>query len=129
MAIREYDQAIRLKPNYSEARFSRGILNFYGDQLAVAANDFSSVLADADDSLRRYALLWLYLSRVRSGADGTLMEPAGNLGLDEWPGVIVALYQGGADVEQVLAAAIETVSATVTSPSRNFESKAESLAS
>ena len=109
MAIREYDQAIRLKPNYSEARFSRGILNFYGDQLAVAANDFSSVLADADDSLRLYALLWLYLSRVRSGANGdrTLMESAGNLGLDEWPGVIVALYQGSADVEQVLAAAID----------------------
>ena len=107
MAVREYDQAIRLKPNYSEARFSRGILNFYGDRLTVAANDFSSVLADADDSLRRYALLWLYLSRVRSGADGALMESAGNLGLDEWPGVIVALYQGGADVEQVLAAAID----------------------
>ncbi len=106
LAIEEYGQAILLKPDYSDAYFSRGILRFYHDRPESAAADFSVVLDKAPDGLRRYALLWLFLSRARSGNDGSkeLSALAETVSLAPWPGIIVTLYLGKANAKQVLAA-------------------------
>ena len=106
LAIKEYGQAILLKDDYADAYLSRGILRFYHGRPDTAAADFSVVLDKAPDDLRRYAVLWLYLSRARSGGDGTkeLSALAKTLSLTPWPGIIVSLYMGKATAEQVLAA-------------------------
>ena len=106
LAIKEYGQAILLKDDYADAYLSRGILRFYHGRPDTAAADFSVVLDKAPDDLRRYAVLWLYLSRARSGGDGTkeLSALAKTLPLTPWPGIIVSLYMGKATAEQVLAA-------------------------
>ncbi|OHC74462.1 MAG: hypothetical protein A3G18_11245 [Rhodospirillales bacterium RIFCSPLOWO2_12_FULL_58_28] len=104
-AIEDYTQAIRHAPDLSDAYFSRGFLNFYNEQPDKAADDFSKSLRKANKSLVPYALLWRYLSRVRSGGDGKkeLEENVGGINLNAWPGIIVALYMGKADPSQVLA--------------------------
>ena len=109
LAIKEYGQAILLKPDYADAYLSREILRFYQDRPETAAADFSAVLDKAPDGLRRYTLLWLFLSRARSGGDGTkeLSAMAETVSLTPWPGIIVTLYLGKADAEQVLAAITE----------------------
>ena len=106
LAIKEYGQAILLKDDYADAYLSRGILRFYHDRPETAAADFSVVLDKASDGLRRYALLWLFLSRARSGGDGSkeLSALAETVSLTPWPGIIVTHYLGEADADQVLAA-------------------------
>ncbi len=106
LAIKEYGQAIRLKDDYADAYLSRGILRFYHDRPEAAAADFAVVLDKAPDELRRYALLWLFLSRARSGGDGfsELSVLAETVSLTPWPGIIVTHYLGKSDAEQVLAA-------------------------
>ncbi|MDP6884596.1 MAG: tetratricopeptide repeat protein [Rhodospirillales bacterium] len=106
LAIKEYGQAIALKDDYADAYLSRGVLRFYHDRPEAAAADFSTVLDKAPDGLRRYALLWLFLSRARSGGDGAkeLSKLAESVSLTPWPGIIVTHYLGKAGAEQVLRA-------------------------
>ncbi|MEE8393558.1 MAG: tetratricopeptide repeat protein [Rhodospirillales bacterium] len=106
MAIKEYGRAIESMPNYTDAYFSRGILNFHQSELTAAARDFSSAFENGASGLRRYALLWLYLARTRSGEDGReeLERRARFTNLTPWPGVIVKMYLEKASTGQVLAA-------------------------
>jgi lipoprotein NlpI len=106
LAIKEYGQAIHLKDDYADAYLSRGILRFYHDRPEAAAADFGVVLDKAPDELRRYALLWLFLSRARSGGNGLseLSALAETVSLTPWPGIIVTHYLGKSDAEHVLAA-------------------------
>lgn len=113
LAIEEYSKAIRAKPNYTDAFLSRGILRFYTDRLEGAANDFSRALDKADGSASPFALLWLYISRARSGGNGSpeLVENARKINLETWPGVIVSLFMGNATPDQVVAGTKDTLKA------------------
>ncbi len=105
-AILEYGQAIKSTPDYADAYLNRGILNFYRNRAELAARDFSMVLKNGDDGMRRYALLWLYLAKSQTGANGKkeIEKKARGTDLAPWPGVIVSMYLGKALPERVIAA-------------------------
>ena len=112
-AIKDYSQAIEMKPDYALAYNNRGVLKLHLNEYETAALDFAAAYSLSDAGLRPYSLLWLYLSRVRSGVDGKqeLAEKAGGIDLARWPGVLVSLFLGRATQEEVLAAAMKGANA------------------
>ena len=106
-ATADYGQVVRLRPTHVQARFSRGIMHFHRKRFDLAARDFTDVLGRGGGDLDRYSLLWRYLSRVRTGANGVdeLMADVGKVDLLEWPGVIVSLFLGQVGPERVLSSA------------------------
>ena len=79
-AILEYGEAIRLKPGYADAHFSRGVLEFTAGRLDAAAQDFAAVHAEGTGKLRDFALLWRYVAEARGG----VMAPS--VAFDNWRG-------------------------------------------
>ncbi len=104
LAIIEYGRAIKSMPDYADAYLNRGILNFYHNREEAAARDFSMVLENGDAGMRRYALLWLYLAKSRTGSNGKkeIEKKARGTNLVPWPGVIVSMYLGKARPKRVL---------------------------
>ena len=106
-AVAEYDEALRLKPDYAGSYYARGRARFASAQFPVAAADFArSVELDPTDS---YGVLWLHLARARAAvADaGELIRNSAKLDLARWPGPLLSLYLGKANVEQVRAESVK----------------------
>lgn len=104
-AITEYGETIRLEPGNTDAYLSRGILQFYSNRLRLAESDFDIVYERDSGSLGGYALLWTYLSRMRSGVSERHARSmiAGRKIKSTWPGVILSVYLGRAEPAQVIA--------------------------
>jgi lipoprotein NlpI len=104
-AIADFDAALRLAPKFRTALFNRGRTKFYTSDYAGAAADLSA--ASALKSADPYAVLWLYLARMRAGqpAQEALRTEAAGFDRSEWPGPVVAAYLGETDAAAVLAAA------------------------
>ncbi len=67
-AIRDYDAAIRLKPDDADALNGRGIAKFYLARFGDAIPDLKTAarLQPKD----HYAAIWLYLAQARAGRNG-----------------------------------------------------------
>ena len=99
-AIADYNIAIRLKPDYAQAYYSRGRAQFALGEFAAAITDFArSVSLDPADV---YSVLWLHLARGNTtGSDADeLARNSGKINLTEWPGPLVSLYLGKATPRQ-----------------------------
>ncbi len=91
-AITQYDTEIRMKPNGPEGYYARGRARFSVGEFAGATTDFvRSLTFDPSDA---YSVLWLYLTRSKTGqGSGTeLQANAAKLDLSHWPGPLVNLY-------------------------------------
>jgi len=70
MAIADYTDVIGLVQDHTDARFSRGFLQFYRGRLDLAAIDFEAVsILDGGREMRGYAKIWHYLSLARRGIE------------------------------------------------------------
>jgi len=109
-AIKEYGKTVRLEPDNTDAYLSRGILQFYSNRPLMAERDFDIVYERGSGSIGDYALLWTYLSRMRSGNSelDTRAMIVGRKIKSKWPGVILSVYLGTADLAQVIAATKST---------------------
>ena len=105
LALKDYTRAIEIRPNHALAYNNRGVLQLHRSLYDEAAGDFATAFTLADKNLRPYVLLWLHLSRIRSGGDGKpeLIEYAKKLDLRRWPGVVVSMFLGEASAETVIA--------------------------
>jgi tetratricopeptide (TPR) repeat protein len=93
-AIQDFNEAIRLDPKTPRALLDRGIANLYAGHSSDAQQDLSQNLRlDPTDP---YAMVWLYLSRAKGGAEGRdeLKTNAAGLDLSKWPGPVIQLYLG-----------------------------------
>lgn len=104
-AIRDYTEAVRLRPDYFLAFKNRGRSKFH---LAR----FGDAIPDLKEAVRRspkdhYSAIWLYLAEVRAGRNGQpdLERAAPNLDLNNWPGPVVSLFLGRVDPKLVLTQA------------------------
>ena len=104
-AIQDYDQALRLRPDYAEALSGRGRARFNSGQFAAAQPDFARALQL--NPAYPYNAIWLYLAQARVGRDGSgeLSKNATQIKLNEWPGQIISLFLSKMTPESVLAAA------------------------
>lgn len=106
LAIGEYGETIRLSPGHTNAAFSRGILELYDGHPEQAAEDFNTVYERESNDLGDFALLWLYVSGLQSGADASVLASsfAGKKSRSPWPGIIFSAFLGEVTYEQVIAA-------------------------
>ena len=106
-AVADYGLAIQLNPRFPHAHGSRGVAQLYRNNLTSAEDDFVRALEIGDDELKRYAVLWRYLSRERDGRGGgaQLLADTRRLDLSRWPGIIARFYLGDATTNQVLSEA------------------------
>lgn len=106
-ASADYGHAIRIEPKFAAAYGSRGVTLFYLNQLAEAEADFDQSLRLGRGELRRFAILWKYLSAEHDGRDGkaALASDIRNIKLDRWPGVIAQFYLDAASTDAVLGQA------------------------
>ena len=103
-AIQDYNEAIRLDPKTPRALLNRGLVNLYSGHFSDAQQDFSQNLRL--DRTDLYGVIWLYLSRVKAGADGKeelKMNTAG-LDLSKWPGPLIQLYLGQSTLDDTFRA-------------------------
>jgi D-alanyl-D-alanine-carboxypeptidase/D-alanyl-D-alanine-endopeptidase len=103
-AIQDYNEAIRLDPRTPRALLNRGLVNLYAGHFSDAQQDFSQNLRL--DKTDLYGVIWLYLSRVKAGADGKdelKMNTAG-LDLSKWPGPLIQLYLGQSTLDDAFRA-------------------------
>jgi lipoprotein NlpI len=135
-AMADYDHAIRLSHKYPDALYRRALLYEHNQSYERAIADFDEALGlgladglidrgfchyqlgqmtDAESDFAKaqdlnpkdpYAVLWLYLARVKAGQSATseLAMQSVNLDLTKWPGQIIQLYLGRMTEAQVLAA-------------------------
>jgi lipoprotein NlpI len=111
-AIQDYDQAIALNSSDASAFFRRGLAQFYLGRNELAQKDFAvAVQLRPKDA---YTNIWSYVTQARAGNTGSseLQKNAAALDLKQWPGKIIELYLGTAELESVLAAAKNPDSAT-----------------
>ena len=104
-AVQDFSEAIRLDPKTPRALLDRGIANLYAGHSSDAQQDLSQNLRlDPTDP---YSMMWLYLSRAKSGGNGKdeLKTNAAGLDLSKWPGPVIQLYLGQNTPEEVLRAA------------------------
>ena len=103
-AIQDYNEAIRLDPRTPRALLNRGLVNLYAGHFSDAQQDFSQNLRL--DKTDLYGVIWLYLSRLKAGADGKdelKMNTAG-LDLSKWPGPLIQLYLGQSTLDDAFRA-------------------------
>lgn len=93
-ALQDYNEAIRLDSRTPRALLNRGLANLYTRHFSDAQQDLSQNLRL--DKTDLYGVIWLYLSRVKAGADGKdeLKTNIAGLDLSEWPGPLIQLYLG-----------------------------------
>jgi tetratricopeptide (TPR) repeat protein len=105
-ALADYDSAIELGAHIARANFGRGKVQFYAGQFAAAAESFAQSLARVP--IAGYAVIWLHLARMRSGADDhkEFVDNIRELDHAVWPWPIVELYLGSSSPEALYAAAI-----------------------
>jgi lipoprotein NlpI len=102
-AIVDYDQAIWLNSEYTNAYFSRGIANLYAGSLAKSQADFDR--ANELDPRNAYTALWTDIVRKRSGQQSELAKVSTRIDLSKWPGPLVRMYLRQITAETALAAA------------------------
>lgn len=104
LAAADYGKAIQIEPKFAAAYSSRGVARFYLDELVNAEADFEKTMRLGRGELRRFAVLWRYLSSEQDGRDGAaqLAVDTANIKLDRWPGIIARFYLGEAGEEEVL---------------------------
>ncbi len=105
-AIADYDEAIRLDPKSATIPvYDRG-------QAYAAKQDYDRAIADFNEAIKldpkfAYPVLWLYLTRARTGAQTAAAEletNAKNLKQQDWPYPVVELFLGRRTPEATLAA-------------------------
>jgi lipoprotein NlpI len=104
-AIADFDEVLRLNPNYAPAYRNRGMAQFKVAKFEAAALDLAKALELSPTDA--YVALWLYLAQARAGQDGRvdLEKRVPRLRLQDWPGPVVSLYLGQSTPETTLAAA------------------------
>ena len=104
-AIQDYDEALRIDPDYPLAFYNRGLARFDQGLYIAAVPDF--VRAVQLDPAKPYRVLALYLAKARGGDPDKemLATSATQLNLTQWPGPVVALYLGQVTPQAVLNAA------------------------
>ena len=100
-AVADYSAQIKIVSFLLEAYRNRGVANFL-------KGDFKAAVTDLQRANRRpdaYAILYLYLARVRGGEDGKaeLRENAARLTNQNWPYPVAKLYLGELSESQLLA--------------------------
>lgn len=104
-ATQDYDQAISLRADDPGAYGARATARFYLGDFARAADDFAH-LAQGQNV---YPMLWLYISRARSGSSDAKNELAANAerrSQRDWPYPIVELYLGRRSPDATVSAAV-----------------------
>ena len=104
-AFADYNEAIGLKPDFALALYYRGVAYAVAGDWTRANADFEQ--AFAADRRRPHTLLWLHLSRAKTGkaGAGTLSNDAASLDFSRWPAQIVNFYLGRANEDDVRKAA------------------------
>jgi tetratricopeptide (TPR) repeat protein len=102
-AMADYDQAIRLDPQYALAYGNRGRTELYSGALDKALADLD--LASELDPKYAYAALWLDIVAKRSNLPGRLVEATTHIEMTRWPAPIIRLYLGQLTPAAVIAAA------------------------
>jgi len=92
-AIADYGEAMRFDPKHADATASRGRAYFYKGDFARSAADLSAATKLNDDA---YSMIWHFLARSRSGADGTseLSSNAERVKSKVWPYAVIEFYLG-----------------------------------
>jgi lipoprotein NlpI len=103
----DYDAAVHANPALKLARRGRGLVLFYDGQYGAAQQDLAEWLRVDPDP---YAALWLYLSQLRAGQDGSaqLFSYQRENQPTKWPAPIVRFQLRQIDAEALLAAAAQT---------------------
>jgi tetratricopeptide (TPR) repeat protein len=108
-AIGEFNVALDIEPDFTEAHRARGLALFYNGEFGKAASDLLSVAkASRDDNF--YWMLWLYLAQRKSGdanALSGLKQRAEHVSRHVWPYAAIELFLGHKTVEQTQGAAGE----------------------
>ena len=106
-AIADYNEAIRLNPQFAMAFFNRGIAHFHERQFTLAAADLKQSQRLRTDT---YTSIWLYLARANSGANDAKLELAANTNgiKPDWPTPVVTLYLGTSNPVALTAAFSDT---------------------
>ncbi|MBL6749848.1 MAG: tetratricopeptide repeat protein [Nevskia sp.] len=120
-AMADYGHSLQLNPRNADAHVGLGTARFFLGDYGEAAQDFSDALNSQSDSLlaslgeagssaetdKQYRLIWRYVARARSGADGRteLQSGAESLHPEYWPYPIIAFFLGKTTQDQLMAAA------------------------
>jgi lipoprotein NlpI len=104
-AIADYNEAIRLRPNFAVAFNNRGWLYFDKGNYANASRDFARGVESSPTN--SYVAIYAYLARARSGGEGTadLESSAVRLNHSDWPYPVVEFLLGRRTSEAMLASA------------------------
>ena len=103
-AVSDYNTAIELEPNETAFVKSRGLTLYEKGDFNGAANDLLRAVQPAHD---RYAMLFLYLARMRAGeaASAELEANIARLQTNDWPYPVAELFLGRRSPAALLAAA------------------------
>jgi len=103
-AIADFSETIRIDADHTNAYDRRGQTYFYKGSFAGAVADLRHV---TDRTGSAYAMLWLYLSRARTGKTGAgeLTADAGRLKNKDWPYPVIDFYLGHRSLEEMRMAA------------------------
>jgi|SRR5208282_3676153 len=103
-AITDYNEAIRMNPQFLRAFINRGFTQFYQARFDMAADDIAAANQLAPNNAD--IVVWLYLTRTRSGksAQDDLAQKAKALPADKWPAQVINLYLGNLKPEALAAA-------------------------
>ena len=104
-AIQDFNEAIRLNPNYANAYSGRGLTRFFLAQFQAAQEDFKKALEL--NATSPYYAIRLYLARARAGQDGKT-ELAANVERVKFVGTteqIVSLFLGKTTTDDLFLAA------------------------
>jgi lipoprotein NlpI len=102
-ALADYGEAIRVSSEKAGMYRYRGVAFLYHGDLAKALADLGQ--AHELDSSDAYSALWLDIVGYRNKTPSQLKQAASTIDMTVWPGPLIRLFLGEADLAQTTAAA------------------------
>lgn len=102
----DYGKLLQVAPGRPEHILGRGVVSFQRQFFGSALQDFEDAARTAGPVLKRYAVLWEYVARLRGGqrdAASALSSGVRGLDLSPWPGVLARHFIGQASEDMVMA--------------------------
>ena len=99
-SIDDYSSQIKFIPYLNTNYLKRGQVHYLNGDYAAAIADFER----ANRAVNGFAMLWLYMARARSGADGRaeLEADAKRLRSEDWPFQLVDYFLGRRSADKIL---------------------------
>jgi len=100
LALSDFSTAIKLKPEFSKAYWNRGFHYFVQGQLIDAERNLNQAYQLNQSDL--YNALWLHIIRKKNGNNIDILKSKySESNSDEWPGPLIALFNGKSSIERV----------------------------